>query len=269
MATLTVTILGCGPSPGVPRIGNDWGACDPENPKNRRSRAALLVERFAAPGKVTRVLIDAGPDLREQMIAAGVDWVDGVLFTHAHADHVHGIDDLRAFVMNRRRRVDVYMNGETAERVHNAFDYCFRSPKNSGYPPILEDHRIEAGDTVTITGEGGPIVAQAFRQRHGNIESLGFRFGAFAYSTDLHLLPEESYSYVRGLDVWVLGALRYTPHVSHMSVDQAVALAQQMGARRTVLTHMHNELDYATLARELPVGIEPGHDGMRFEVEGA
>ncbi|PLX39457.1 MAG: phosphoribosyl 1,2-cyclic phosphodiesterase [Hyphomicrobiales bacterium] len=269
MAALDVTILGCGSSPGVPRIGNDWGSCDPTNPKNKRSRASLLVERRAGPDKVTRVLIDTGPDMREQMIAANVDWVDAVLYTHPHADHIHGIDDLRAFVLNRKQRVKVYMDADTAERVQAAFEYCFVSPHNYNYPPILDDHRIHVGETLTIDGDGGPITAQIFRQLHGSIHSLGFRFGSFAYSTDLHELPEESHDAVRGLDTWIIGALRETPHPSHLSVDQAIALSEQMGARRTILTHMHNTLDYETLKARLPEGFEPGYDGMTFQVEGA
>ncbi len=265
-STLRVTMLGCGSSPGVPRIGNDWGACDPGNPKNRRRRASILVERFRSPTEVTRVLVDTGPDMREQMLDANVDWVDGVLYTHAHADHIHGIDDLRAFVLNRKRRVDVYMTEETAERIHAAFGYCFETPKDSYYPPILEDHRIRPGDTITIDGNGGPIVTQAFRQLHGSIESLGFRFGRFCYSTDLHELPAESEPMVRELDVWILGALRYTPHGSHFSVDQAVALSQRMAAERMILTHMHNALDYDELSGRLPAGAEPGYDGLTFEI---
>lgn len=262
MAELVVTILGCGASPGVPRIGNDWGACDPANPRNRRLRASLLVERWTG-NDVTRVLIDTGPDLREQMISAGVDWVDGVLYTHPHADHIHGIDDLRAFAINRRRRVHVYMDGETSDRVRGGFDYCFRSPSGSSYPPILEEHRIEAESPIVIEGPGGPIHTMPFTQTHGSINSLGFRFGDLAYSSDLNDIPENSLGYVSDLDTWIVAALRHTTHPSHFSLGETIEWAQRLKVRHTILTHMHVDMDYQNLCDTLPEGIEPGYDGMQ------
>ena len=168
-ATLTFRILGSGSSPGNPRIGNDWGRCDPAEPKNRRRRASLLVTRTAADGRKTRLLVDAGPDLREQMLDARVDWVDGVVFTHAHADHCHGIDDLRSFVLNRRQLVDVWVDEATSKRLHEAFGYCFQTPPGSAYPPIINEHRLTVGHPVTIQGEGGAIPLLPFRQIHGDI----------------------------------------------------------------------------------------------------
>jgi len=260
-AELKITVLGCGSSPGVPRIGNDWGACDPNNPRNRRLRTALLVERFSENG-VTRVLVDTGPDMRAQMLAANVDWVDGVVYTHSHADHIHGIDDLRTFAVLRRRRVDVYMDEPTSVRANEAFGYCFKTPPGSSYPPILNDHRIAAGEELTITGEGGPIPVLPFRQIHGDIDSLGFRFGDLAYSPDISALPEESATLLTDLDTWIVDALRYTPHPSHYSVDEAVAAITAIAPQRAVLTHLHIDLDYETLAGELPAHIEPAFDGM-------
>lgn len=265
-ATLTFRILGCASSPGVPRIGNDWGACDPSNPKNRRRRAALLVTRTDAAGRVTRVLVDTGPDLRDQMLDAGIDWIDGVLYTHAHADHIHGIDDLRAFVLNRRRRVDVYLDAPTSARVREAFDYCFTTPPGSSYPPILNEHRIRPGEPVTVEGEGGPITAMPYRQVHGEIDSLGFRFGAIAYSPDVSDIPEESFDHLRDLDVWIVDALRWKPHASHFSVDESLGWIARMAPKRAILTHMHTELDYEKLAAYVPPGVEPAYDGLTFSV---
>ena len=189
--SLKATILGCGTSGGVPRIGNQWGACDPANPKNRRRRCALLVER-TGDGGVTRVLVDTPPDLREQLNDADVGLLDGVLYTHDHADHVHGIDDLRMVAYNARRRVDVYYLKPFGEVLRQRFDYCFETPPGSEYPPVLNGHDIAPGEPVVIDGPGGPIEAMPFLQRHGSSDSLGFRFDGLAYSPDVSDFPEES-----------------------------------------------------------------------------
>ena len=265
--SLTLTILGCGPSGGVPRVGNHWGACDPANPKNRRRRCAMLVQRFGSGGQ-TDLLIDTGPDLREQMITTGLTGLDGVLYTHDHADHTHGIDDLRILAYNRRKLIDVYFDAPTAEIVRRRFDYCFATPEGSSYPPIVRGHLVEPGQEVAITGAGGAITAMPFRQLHGDITSLGFRFGGLAYSSDLNHLPTESLDYVRGLDVWIVDALRYTPHPSHFSVEQALEWIERLKPRRAILTHLHMDLDHETLRRELPPGVEPAYDGMVVELPG-
>lgn len=266
-ATLTFRILGCGSSPGVPRIGGDWGQCDPKNPRNRRRRASLLVTR-REDGRETRALVDCGPDLREQMLDAGCDWVDGVLVTHAHADHVHGMDDLRAFVLNRRRRVDVWMDAPTSERVRSAFGYCFVTPPGSSYPPIVTEHRIVDGEPVTITGPGGEIAALPYRQAHGDITSLGFRIGGLAYSPDVSGIPEAALPALQGLDVLILDALRWTSHPSHFSVDQALEWIARLAPGRAILTHMHIDLDYRILKARLPEHVEPAYDGMEIVLEG-
>jgi phosphoribosyl 1,2-cyclic phosphate phosphodiesterase len=258
-------ILGCGSSPGVPRIGNDWGQCDPRNPRNRRRRSSLLVTRHNDAGGRTRVLVDTGPDLREQMLDAEVDWVDGVVYTHAHADHIHGIDDLRSFVLNRRRRVDVYLDTTTSERVIEAFGYCFVTPPGSHYPPIVNEHRLTPGNPVTIEGEGGAIETLPYAQDHGDITSLGFRFGNVGYSPDISGLREESIAAMSGLDVLIIDSLRWTPHASHFSVDQALAVIERLQPKRAILTHMHIDLDYKVLAAYLPKHVEPAYDGMEFE----
>ena len=265
--TLKLTILGCGTSGGVPRIGNHWGACDPANPKNRRRRCSLLVERAGTEGE-TAVLVDTSPDLRQQLLDAGVGWLDGVLYTHDHADHSHGIDDLRMVSFNGHRRVNVYYDAATGKLLRSRFAYCFQSPPGSEYPAILKGHEIRAGEKVRISGPGGAIEALPFRQIHGSGETLGFRFGGIAYSPDVSDLPEESLKALEGLDVWILDALRYTPHPSHLSVEQALSFIARVKPKRAVLTHMHVDLDYAALAGELPQGVEPAYDGMVLKTEG-
>jgi phosphoribosyl 1,2-cyclic phosphate phosphodiesterase len=267
IATFRATILGCGSSPGVPRIGNDWGACDPNEPKNRRSRCALLIERFEDNLKPTRVLVDTGPDIRTQLLSANVDHIDGVIYTHAHADHIHGIDDLRAFWLNTKKLVSVYSDAPTKARLDEAFSYCFETAPGSFYPPILKHHSITAGTPLTIAGPGGPITLTPFRQVHGDIDSLGLRVGGLAYSCDISDLPAESMESVRGLDVWIVDALRYKPHPSHFSVAGALRWVERLAPKRAILTHMHTDLDYAALKRELPAHVEPAYDGMAFTFE--
>jgi phosphoribosyl 1,2-cyclic phosphate phosphodiesterase len=263
--TLSFTILGCGSSMGVPRVALGWGACDPNNPKNRRRRTSLLVERRNGSG-VTRVLIDTGPDLREQLLGAGVDWLDGVLFTHEHADHTHGIDDLRPLFIHRRRRVDVYLDERTSRLMNARFGYCFAKPAGSEYPPIVTEHRLVAGMPVTVEGQGGAITALPLLQHHGEISSLGFRFGDFAYSCDLCDLPPESAAALGGLKVWVLDALREEPHPSHFSVNDALAWVERLKPERAILTNLHSDLDYDVLRARLPAHVEPAFDGLRIDM---
>src|SRR5262249_20135531 len=180
---LKFTILGCGSSGGVPRPALGWGDCDPANPRNRRRRTSLLVERRSDNG-VTRILVDTSPDLREQLIETGVDWLDAVLITHEHADHTHGIDDLRGLFIRPRRRLDLYLDEHTAKTMRTRFGYCFQSPPGSEYPPIANEHRLSVGQALTVHGAGGSIAALPILQEHGDIASLGFRFGGLAYSCD-------------------------------------------------------------------------------------
>src|SRR5713101_1655435 len=263
---LKFTILGCGSSGGVPRPALGWGDCDPSNPKNRRRRTSLLVERGGGSG-VTRVLVDTSPDLREQLLDAEVNSLDAVFFTHAHADHIHGIDDLRALVIKHRRRIDVYLDENKAGALHPRFGYCFRSPPGSEYPPILTDHRLEPGRSQTIQGEGGPITALPLLQQHGDIPSLGFRFGGLAYSCDLSGLPTASIAALDGVDVWVLDALRYRPHPSHFSVDDALAWIERIKPARAILTNLHSDLDFDQLSAQLPPHVEPAYDGLTIEMK--
>ena len=261
--TLTFTILGCGSSMGVPRVALGWGACDPNNPKNRRRRCSLLVAR-QGPGGVTRVLVDCTPDLREQLLDASVDWVDGVLFTHEHADHTHGIDDLRPLFVKNRRRVDAYMDEPTAQVMRVRFAYCFVSPPGSDYPPIASAHLLVPGQAVSINGQGGAIEAIPVLQEHGDIASLGFRFGNVAYSADIKSLPAASLPAMAGLNVWIVDALRLSPHPSHMNLDEALDWIARIKPKRAILTNLHSDLDYEALRAKLPPHVEPAYDGMQF-----
>ena len=263
---MKLTILGCGASPGVPRIDGNWGACDPAEPRNYRTRSSALIERFADEGqRPTRVLIDTSPDLRAQMLAARVDAIDGVVYTHTHADHVHGIDDLRAYALIARRMVDVYADDDTYAKLVSSFGYCFRAPPGSAYPPILKRTRIEAGTPFAVHGPGGPVTLLPFRQIHGDIESLGIRVGGIAYSCDVSDIPEESIAALRGLDTWIVDALRHTPHPSHFSLGRALEWIARIGPRRAYLTHLHADLDYRATLAILPAGVEPAYDGLVIE----
>jgi phosphoribosyl 1,2-cyclic phosphate phosphodiesterase len=264
--SLRATILGCGSSGGVPRLGSGWGACDRSNPKNRRRRCGLLVERLGS-ARHTTVLVDTPPDLREQLLGVRAEAIDGVLYTHDHADHTHGIDDLRMIAYAMRRRLDVFADAPTRASLELRFSYCFSTPAGSNYAPILKANTISPPEPVTVEGPTGPIEAVPIVQTHGDVESLGFRFGALAYSPDLSDVPPASVEHLRGLDVWIIDALRFTPHPSHLSVKQALAWIERINPRRAILTHMTTDLDYEALKRELPENVEPAYDGMVIEFD--
>lgn len=261
-----LTILGCGSSGGVPRIGNDWGQCNPNDPRNRRRRCAALVDRIGERGK-TRILIDTGPDIREQLLDANVGALHGVLYTHDHADHTHGIDDLRVLVYRMKRRIDVWFDAATRASLLTRFGYCFETPHGRDYPAILHGHDLTIGTPVELDGPGGAVHALPIRQFHGSIDSIGFRIGSMAYSPDVSGLPEESLNELQGLDVWVVDALRYHPHPAHFTVDQALEWIDRVKPRRAILTHLHVDLDYETLKRKLPPGVEPAYDGMAVDFD--
>jgi len=264
MATRRFTILGCGSSGGVPRLGGHWGDCDPGNPKNRRRRCSLLIEQ-EGPGGVTRVLIDTSPDLRQQLLDVGVATLDAVVYTHGHADHVHGIDDLRQIVFNMKSRLDVWADGTTQERLYGGFGYVFTQPATSPYPPILEMNTID-GD-VTIDGDGGPVTLTPFEVDHGSIDALGFRIGDLAYLPDVAEIPEASWPALEGLEVWIVDALRRTPHPTHAHLARTLEWIDRARPRRAVLTNMHLDLDYATLEAETPDHVTPAYDGMTLTLE--
>lgn len=261
--TLRFTILGCGSSGGVPRIGGHWGECDPANPKNRRTRCSMLVERIGPKG-VTRVLIDTSPDLREQLLRAEVGTLDAVVYTHAHADHVHGLDDLRQITFNMRRRLAVWADGDTTEALLSRFGYAFVQPPDSNYPPICELRSIHG--LFEIEGPGGVIPFQPFKVEHGNIDALGFRIGGLAYLPDVSEIPDEAWAHLQNLDVWVLDALRRTPHPTHAHLALALEWIERAGAASAVLTNMHIDLDHSDVEAETPDHIRAAYDGMVLEL---
>lgn len=260
MGEMRFTILGCGSSGGVPRLGGIWGECDPENPKNVRRRCSMLVERVADDG-TTRVLIDTSPDMRSQLLSAGVGELDAVIYTHSHADHVHGLDDLRMIVFNMKKRLPVWADGDTQNDLFSRFGYAFVQPADSPYPPILEMNTING--PVHIDGAGGLIIFDPFRVNHGSIDALGFRIGDLAYLPDVANIPEPVWeTHLSGLDVWVLDALRRTPHPTHAHLEMSLDWIERAKPRRGVLTNMHVDLDYAAVDAETPDHITPAFDGM-------
>ena len=258
---LVFTILGCGSSGGVPRIGGHWGDCDPSNPKNRRQRCSLLVERISGDD-VTRVLIDTSPDLRNQLLDAQVGALDGVVFTHAHADHTHGIDDLRMVVINMRKRIPIWADQPTRKALEARFDYAFQTPPGSSYPPILEMNDIDGA--VTVNGAGGPVTLTPFLVEHGAIDALGFRIADLAYLPDVSAIPDACLPLLQNLDVWILDALRRDPHPTHFHYERALDWLARMAPKQGVLTNMHIDLDYQTLCDETPDTVIPAYDGMQI-----
>ena len=255
-------ILGCGSSGGVPRIGGHWGACDPTNPKNRRRRCSMLVERETDQG-ITRALIDTSPDMREQLIDAGVGALDGVIYTHSHADHVHGLDDLRMVVFNMRERVNVWADQATCDALLDRFGYVFIQPEGSSYPPILNLNLLDG--PVTITGAGGDITFTPFEVEHGRIDALGFRINDLVYLPDVSAMNDPAWDVVSGADCWVLDALRRDPHPTHSHLEQSLEWIRRSGVPNAVLTNMHIDLDYETVLAETPDHIKPAFDGMVIE----
>ena len=268
-ARIRVTILGCGSSGGVPRVGNEWGACDPNDPRNRRTRCSLLVERYEgiySHETSTVVLIDTSPDLREQLLAANVSHIDGLLYTHDHADQSHGIDDLRALVYNQRKRIPTWMDAATAKTLLLRFGYIFQTPVGSSYPALLDYLPMPSNnDSVTIDGPGGALDFQVLAQKHGAIDSLGFRFGPVAYCNDCHALPDATLRACIGIDLFIVDALRDTPHPSHATVAQALEWIDTIRPTHSILTNMHIDLDYSELSARLPDGVEPAVDGLVWD----
>jgi phosphoribosyl 1,2-cyclic phosphate phosphodiesterase len=266
MSVLRVTILGSGSSGGVPRADGAWGACDPAEPRNRRSRCSCLVRRPTreADGPETTVLVDTSPDLRTQTAAAGVARLDAVLYTHDHADQTHGIDDLRAFYLRERRRTPCFMDPPTYDTLTTRFRYVFES--QTGYPAICDARRLPPhGEPWRIDGPSGAVPVVTFDQDHGGVRSVGYRFGDVAYSSDVVDLPPESMAALQGLDVFVVDCLRYTPHPSHAHLAKALEWIETLKPARAILTNLHQDLDYAVLAAQLPETVTPAYDGLTFE----
>ncbi len=257
----SLTILGCGSSGGVPRVGQGWGACDPANPRNRRRRCSVLVRRRSERG-VTQVLVDTSPDVREQLLGEDIHHLDAVLLTHEHADHTHGLDDLRPLALTMRRKVNVHMDQRTSASVQQKFSYMFLTPPGSSYPPFLEEERLSVGRPQIIAGAGGEISFLPFDVRHGDSDALGFRIGDIAYTPDLNDLPAPAIAALQGLDLWIVDALRPAPHPSHFSLGEALDWIERLRPKRAVLTNMHNDLDYAALAERLPPHVVPAYDRL-------
>jgi len=266
---LEFTILGSGSSGGVPRADGNWGVCDPAEPRNRRSRCSLLVRRPGAdPATETTLLVDTSPDLRLQTAEAGVKRVDAVLYSHDHADQVHGIDDLRPFYIRWRRRTPCYMDEATTRSLNRRFGYIFQG--EGGYPAICEAHPMPPhGQPWAVNGPSGPIPVIGFDQDHGGgVRSVGFRFGSVAYSADVLDLPETAFQTLKGVDTWIVDALRDTPHPTHAHVAKTLAWIERVRPRRAILTNLHIDLDYAALSARLPLGVEAAYDGLSFETPG-
>jgi len=254
---MKITMLGCGPSMGVPAIGPDWGACDPADPRNRRRRASLLIE---CRGKV--ILIDASPDLREQLLDAKVRHIDAVIFTHAHADHLHGIDDLRAINRLMQKPIALYADAQTMAEIEQRFAYVLKpaSPGGFFYKPTLTPHLIDG----PFRAVGIPVIP--FAQDHGFGTTLGLRIGGFAYSTDVTELDDNAFAALAGIETWIVDCLRYEPHATHSHLAKTLGWIERVKPRRAVLTHLDRPLDYRELAARLPAGVEPGQDGLIIEI---
>ena len=256
---MKVTLLGCGPSNGVPTIIGDWGVCDPNNPKNRRRRPSIAVQQDA-----TTILVDTSPDLREQLISSGIQEIDAVLYTHIHADHVMGIDDLRAIRRHMGRNIDAYAAPDVLDGLIRRFGYLFsgiQDPEDL-YRPILDSHVIDGPLTI------GPFEAiQPIEQDHGICASLGFRFGEFAYSTDVVELSDTSLDALKGIHTWIVDCLRDGPlHPTHANLERTLQWIGIVKPRRAILTRMNFQADYDAMAKACPNGVEPGYDGMVIEV---
>lgn len=252
---MKVCILGSGTSSGVPRIGNDWGACDPANPRNRRTRASIMIE-----SATTRILVDTAPDLREQVLAAGVSTFDAVIWTHDHADHTHGIDDLRQIYHAVRQPVRGLARAALRTKLEERFRYVFNDI--DGYPKIVSMEDLP--DAITI----GDIRVQVADQPHGQTTSAGLRFtgdgGAIGYATDLSAMTPAMAELYSGLDIWIVDTLRRKPHPSHPDLATVLGWIERLRPRHAVLAHMDQTMDYATLRAELPPGVEPGYDGQEL-----
>jgi phosphoribosyl 1,2-cyclic phosphate phosphodiesterase len=263
-----ITILGCGSSGGVPRVGQGWGVCDPNEPKNRRRRCSILIEHAGQGAEApTTILVDASPDLREQLLDCGTTHLDAVIITHEHADHTHGLDDLRPLTIAMRRRINVYTDRFTTDSLMQRFGYCFVTPQGSPYPPILRLTTVEAGKPLRLEGRGGAVDFDTFSLTHGELEVLGLRFNNVAYTPDVSHISDSARSQLENLDLWIIDALRPTPHPTHFSLPEALEWIERMKPKRAVLTNLHSDLDYAALRASLPAHITPAFDGMRLDFD--
>jgi phosphoribosyl 1,2-cyclic phosphate phosphodiesterase len=269
MSVLRVTILGCGSSGGVPRADGDWGVCDPNEPKNLRSRCGLLLQKWSgqagAPGQATTVLIDTPPEARQQLAAARCGRLDAVIISHDHADQTCGFDDIRAFFLRQCAPIPVLFNDVTSSTFMRRFGYAFES--TPGYPAIAKRRgHLAPLVPVQVDGPGGALEILPLDQDHGFSRSLGFRVAGLGYSNDLVGMPEASFAALADLDLWIVDALRERPHPTHASLDEALAWIARLQPRQAVLTNMHIDLDYAALKARLPAGVEPAYDGWTADL---
>ena len=262
MGELRLTILGCGSSGGVPRLGGHWGNCDPNNVKNFRKRCSLLIQRFDNDN-VTNVLIDTTPDMRQQLLDAKIGKLDAVIYTHEHADHLHGLDDLRMIVINMQKRLPVFASKQTKNSILERFGYAFKTPKGSPYPPILDMNDLT--ETLEIQGAGGPIKFTSFDVDHGNILVSAIKVNDVLYTPDISKVRNDTE--LRDLDYWILDSLRYKPHPSHVNLEQALGLIDRYKPRKAILTNLHVDLDYTTLLNETPDNVVPAHDGLQIKLK--
>jgi phosphoribosyl 1,2-cyclic phosphate phosphodiesterase len=262
MGELRFTILGCGSSGGVPRLGGHWGNCDPNNVKNFRKRCSLLIQRFEN-NNVTNVLIDTTPDMRQQLLDAKIGKLDAVIYTHEHADHLHGLDDLRMIVINMQKRLPVFASKQTKNSILERFGYAFKTPKGSPYPPILDMNDLT--ETLEIQGAGGPIKFTSFDVDHGNILVRAIKVNDVLYTPDISTVRNDTE--LRDLDYWILDSLRYKPHPSHVNLEQALGLIDRYKPKKAILTNLHVDLDYLTLLNETPDNVVPAHDGLQIKLK--
>ncbi|MGH6955573.1 MAG: MBL fold metallo-hydrolase [Caulobacteraceae bacterium] len=267
-AKLEIVILGCGSSGGVPRADGNWGVCDPADPRNRRDRCSMMARRLSqeGPERWTTIVVDASPEFRLQTAEAGAKRLDALLLTHDHADQSHGIDDIRAFAMRQRARIPCWVDEATEATMMRRFGYVFTGEK--GYPAIADLNRIAPhGEAWRVEGPSGAIPVVTFDQDHGEVRSVGYRFGDTAYSSDVLNLDEAAFAALEGVEVWIVDALRYTPHPTHAHVERTLSWIERVKPRRAILTNLHIDLDYKELSSRLPPGVEPAFDGMRIEVD--
>ena len=262
MGELRFTILGCGSSGGVPRLGGHWGNCDPNNVKNFRKRCSLLIQRFEN-NNVTNVLVDTTPDMRQQLLDAKIGKLDAVIYTHEHADHLHGLDDLRMIVINMQKRLPVFASKQTKNSILERFGYAFKTPKGSPYPPILDMNDLT--ETLEIQGAGGPIKFTSFDVDHGNILVSAIKVNNVLYTPDISTVRNDTE--LRDLDYWILDSLRYKPHPSHVNLEQALGLIDRYKPKKAILTNLHGHLDYLTLLNETPDNVVPAYDGLQIKLK--
>jgi len=256
---LKITVLGTGASGGIPIIGCDCGVCKSSNPKNKRSRVSILLE-----SATTKILVDTSPDLREQALQNNITAIDAIIYTHSHADHLHGIDDVRSFNYQKNAAIDAYGDSATLAEIRERFAYTLMLANeyhNGWYRPCLNPLEITAGKAFKV----GDIEILPFEQIHGRGKSLGFRFGNFAYSTDVNVMPEQAFESLEGIDIWLVDCLRYLPAPSHSHLERTLQWIERVKPKQAYLTHMHHEFDYDILAKELPSGVFPAYDGLVIE----